>query len=697
MINTLNWWQWTILAAVPPAIFALYFLKLRRRPIEVPSTYLWRKTIEDMHVNALWQRLRHNLLLWLQLLFVLLVIIALLRPGWSGAELGGHRFIFLIDNSASMNTRDVDPTRLDEAKRQVAELIEQMESGDEAMIISFSNTASTVQSYTGNKPLLLRRLDSIRPTQRTTDLDEALRMAASLANPGQTASDPNDVAVAEAMPARLFIFSDGKFPDVSQFQLGNLFPSEDRRPVFVPIGNSETPNIAITAFSTQRSEEKPDQMDVFGRVENCGVEEVEIFAELFVDEQAAVLKDRARVMVKPGETKGIAFRRLIGMDSGRLTLKITPDDAFEVDNTAWVIVDAPRRARVLVATRGNVPLRVALSTLSVEKIAKVTFIEPGQLAEYHRPLQDGQYDLVVYDDCLPPAAPGDNAVGDGAVGDGAEGNADGDDVDPLPPPMPQANTLMIGRIPPGGAWSAKSKVVGPQIIDVEQAHPLMKFIDMGDVVLAEGMPLLPPPGGVTLISSTGAGTSDEAMAAIAPRGGFEDVVLGFTFQEETDGETLPNTNWFKRRSFCVFTLNLIEYLGVATRGAHGATYRPGETVQLVGGEAVESLRVVSPEGVSRNVSRGGLGTFSFSGGDNVGVYAVYAGERLVQRFAVNLFSSRESDVRARVDDPIKIGDIEIESEEAWHAGRKEYWKWLILAALGISLLEWYVYNRRIYV
>ncbi len=64
----LSAWQWVVLAAVPPAIIALYFLKLKRLPLEVPSTYLWHKSIEDLHVNSIWQRLRQSLLLFLQLL-----------------------------------------------------------------------------------------------------------------------------------------------------------------------------------------------------------------------------------------------------------------------------------------------------------------------------------------------------------------------------------------------------------------------------------------------------------------------------------------------------------------------------------------------------------------------------------------------------------------------------------------------------
>ena len=75
--NMLPWYQWAVFATVPLLIFLLYFLKLRRVPLEVPSTYLWSRTVEDLHVNSLWQRLRNNLLLWLQLLAVGLLALSL--------------------------------------------------------------------------------------------------------------------------------------------------------------------------------------------------------------------------------------------------------------------------------------------------------------------------------------------------------------------------------------------------------------------------------------------------------------------------------------------------------------------------------------------------------------------------------------------------------------------------------------------
>ena len=72
--NTLAPWQWGILAAIPPAIIALYFLKLKRSPLEVPSTYLWKKSIEDLHVNSMWQRMRKNIILLLQFLLLALIM-----------------------------------------------------------------------------------------------------------------------------------------------------------------------------------------------------------------------------------------------------------------------------------------------------------------------------------------------------------------------------------------------------------------------------------------------------------------------------------------------------------------------------------------------------------------------------------------------------------------------------------------------
>ncbi len=191
ILNTLVAWQWATLAAVPAAIILLYFLKLKRQPQRVPSTYLWSRTIEDLHVNSIWRRLRRNLLLFLQLLLILLIVLSLMRPGWRGVELMCNRFVFLIDHSASMCATDESPNRLENAKQSALQCVKQMKTGDVAMVISFSDTAQIVQTFTQQRRLLRQRINDIRPTNRPTDLHEALKAAAGLANPNYTRLQDN--------------------------------------------------------------------------------------------------------------------------------------------------------------------------------------------------------------------------------------------------------------------------------------------------------------------------------------------------------------------------------------------------------------------------------------------------------------------------------------------------------------------------
>ncbi|MEO8377496.1 MAG: BatA domain-containing protein, partial [Candidatus Sumerlaeota bacterium] len=98
-------WAFALLA-LAPVIVIMYLLKLKRRPVKVPSTLLWRKSVQDLVANAPFQKLRNNLLLWLQLLILLLLVIALTRPIFKLTGLKGETVILLLDQSASMQAKD---------------------------------------------------------------------------------------------------------------------------------------------------------------------------------------------------------------------------------------------------------------------------------------------------------------------------------------------------------------------------------------------------------------------------------------------------------------------------------------------------------------------------------------------------------------------------------------------------------------
>src|SRR4051812_22495032 len=354
---------WFVLAGVPVGIIALYFLKLKRKPVKVPSTLLWRKSLEDLHVNSLFQRLRKNLLLFLQLLAVLLVMLALAGPRIRGSSTLGERFVLAIDNSASMAATDVEPTRLERAKAEARKIVNAMESNDLAMVVSFSDRARVVSNYTSNRNLLLQRIDSIAATEATTSLREALQVAAGLANPSKQAEG---VAANSIVPPKLKIYTDGGFPDVEGFSLGNLEPEVvvvGTAPPALPEGADASAraeartrppsnNVAILALQTRRNEEKPDVFQVFGRVHNFKSEDVETKAQLYKLDPAkpgAPGKLIDAISLRIGKQADQSFNFDLP-DSGATELEVRLDvqDDLPLDNRAFTLIGAPRKAQILV-------------------------------------------------------------------------------------------------------------------------------------------------------------------------------------------------------------------------------------------------------------------------------------------------------------------------------------------------------------
>jgi hypothetical protein len=761
----LSWWQWAMLASVPPAIVLLYFLKLKRQPVEVPSTYLWHKMIEDLHVNTIWQRLRRSLLLFLQLLLVALVILALGRPSWRGARLSGGRYVFLIDASASMAATDVEPSRLEAAKQEVLDLIAEMASGDVAMVVSFSDTARVEQLFTDNRAELRRKVQAIQQTDRPTNVLEALRVASGLANPGRSGTEIQDTRVAEARPARLFIFTDGRFPDVpgatvrsleplpsirddeedqdqqpqaadetsvepqdadpaseqpaedavtsgtalaEGFSLGNLDP----QPLRI-VGTADADNVGIVAFSTGRNEERPDQLQAFARLENFGPRRKRVDVTLLLNGE---LIDADRVTLPAREARGVAFSLDEEASGGVLELRIDTPDHLAIDNRAWAVINQPRKARVLLVTEGNEHVLFALTTGAAQSLCEVTEQPPSylQTPDYRNDALLGNYDLVIFDRCAPPAelmpqsntlfiaqlppAPagslgqaaasggqktgadaGGAAVGNGGAQRDAAGGGDQPSAARPPEDMPGSAA--------SESWSAGAAATAPQITDTDRSHPMMHMIDMGDVLILEGTPLAPPRGSTVLIDSTVG-----PLAAIAPREGFEDVVLGFAV-----GGPNVNTNWPVRLSFPVFVLNALQYLGGGRAAQDEASVKPGQPFAWRSTAPVDEIRVRPPSGGEVRVQRGPLNTFPITETSKVGLYEVREGRsrQASGRFAVNLFDDTESNLRPRTS--VKLGHVEVKQGEAWEPARHDAWKWILLAALAVLAVEWYIYNRRVHV
>ena len=114
-------------------------------------------------------------------------------------------------------------------------------------------------------------------------------------------------------------------------------------------------------------------------------------------------------------------------------------------------------------------------------------------------------------------------------------------------------------------------------------------------------------------------------------------------------------------------------------------------------DARTGLDVQIPSGSTVHLPPSSSGKLTFTATDELGVYRVLSGGKLVEQFAVNLLDPAESNIRPATDPKIKIGYVEVAGKTDWVAGHREIWKPLVLAGLAFVLLEWLIYLRRVYI
>src|SRR5258708_283896 len=154
----------SLLWAIPLCglIILMYILKLRRKDVTVSSTFLWRQGIRDVQGNAPFQKLRKNLLLFLQLLAAALLVLAITRPFWRSKGVGGRSVVIIVDTSASMSATDVKPNRLELAKREALDIANGMKAEDQMMVVSASSQAEAATGFSSSRRQLSMALNRLQ-------------------------------------------------------------------------------------------------------------------------------------------------------------------------------------------------------------------------------------------------------------------------------------------------------------------------------------------------------------------------------------------------------------------------------------------------------------------------------------------------------------------------------------------------------
>jgi hypothetical protein len=612
-----------------------------------------------------------------------------------------------------MAATDVPPSRLHEAKRLALQEIDSHADDDVGMVIVFNSSAEILQSYTSDKGLLRAAVDKIEQTQRQTRIDEALSLADSLANPHRA---PEDFAVqpegvepgkertyvpAEGIPTTLHVFTDGRFPDVPDFALGNL------QARYHSIGSENVENVGIVAFSATHSAKDPNAVQVLVGIRNYVPREarVRVRLEVRVDGELQKIYEEPQdgpLALPPRTPSPYPLPPEMGGE-GRVRGGVQGDDAdkdtpgegfvtfqvgnlddrtgavlraslvenrdhFALDDEAWLVVGVVRKARVLVAGPPNAVLHAFFDHPATGKLATVAYIDPLELkddAKYRKPAREAAYDLIIFDRCAPAS------------------EAD----------LPLANTFFIDSVPPPWKRSEMKPLENPDIKGRLKDHPLLRYLSsVHSIGVMEAFrfdlkdPRVPPRT-PRLIETD----RDTAVLFTLARQSYTDLVMTFPI---LNAEGKWTTSWPIQFGFPVFLANVVNVLGNVEDGIDEEIARPGREKVLRPDRAMRSIEIEGPDGSSETLTRTLRTEFVYGPLPQVGVYRVKWDGREQLSFAVNLLDSAESDLTPRPS--IDIGDERIVAGETRRTPR-DAWKWVALAALLLLLLEWYVYNRRVYI
>ncbi|MFZ4507623.1 MAG: vWA domain-containing protein [Fimbriimonas sp.] len=345
------------------AIVALYLLRMRRRDVRVPASFLWPERTEEIRANALFQKLRFSWLLVLQLLALAALIFAVARPQTKQFGLTGEVTVLVVDASASMGATDVQPTRFDEARALAREAINSAKPGDRIALIEAGPVPRVIFPLGNDPQRQLAALGSMERSDAEADTGEALRLAAAL--------------VGSLEGARIVLLSDGVFPKIENFARGKAAF------VYKSIGKGDK-NLSIQALGVSETAQGPA---AFVSVQNHSLSPVNGVITLYADGSAI---DSTKISLKYTSKWG----RVVPVPAGAKVLeaKLEAGDLLKADNYAVALTNPAASLRVLLITPGDIFLERALAL-----DPRVTLDRAPSVPANMKGTGPGAYDVVVFD------------------------------------------------------------------------------------------------------------------------------------------------------------------------------------------------------------------------------------------------------------------------------------------------------------
>lgn len=615
---------------VIPIVVLLHFLRLRRQRFVVSSIMLWRDGAEDQKGNVPFQRLRSLLLPLLQTIFLLLIVVSIARPALRVPGVIDGKIIYIIDNSASMQSKETGVTRLTLAKQEAKKHIKQVTaSGGMMVMTTHSSKPHIEQTWTTDQDKLVQAVEQIK----ATDIGIGFTSVFDLAN--QYVDSPQD---------QIVFFSDSfaYIPDTSVS--------------ITKIGvGTDTDNVGIVSISVERISE---QYHVLASVQNWTDTTRDVDVRLELGEGRSI--DEKTLSIPAGSVKSILFSVSADRLNGeviRLNL-VDVDDDFELDNTTWAILNEKKQFDLLLVSDSAQPFLIDLLRNYGENVE----LQTVNSADFHG---SGDADVIIIDGAL--------SVDQSLLNASNANNYIFIDWRSELLRFADTNPEMISSF--------------VNVVSENKTHPVMQDVSLIGMGVKGAIQRKLPIWGVSLLE-----TEKGSLIWLGTESGRRVLVLEFdAFNPEVSpfATTIPDAPLLIYQCLQWFESNThpIKSLTDPTRSSN-RLFRSGELLKIdIQRNDELVIQVKKPDNTLVT-----LEDATFSETDQVGVYSVIVGDAVFDRFAVNLVDADESSLSQNLTESGDL-EIPINAEGQLQSFKREVWHWSVLFALGLLLCEWWFYHR----
>lgn len=184
--------------------------------------------------------------------------------------------VVAIDVSLSMMATDVDPNRLEAAKRSAKNFVNQLPTKFNVSLVSFAGTASIIVPPTTDRATVQRSIDGLELAESTATGEGIFTSLQALTQVPPDPDHPNDPA-----PARIVLLSDGKRTVGRTAQEGAQAAKEKSTPVYTITFGTDSGFIEMDGM---RQRVPPDRAELRTVAEITG-------GEAYTAESAGELED----------------------------------------------------------------------------------------------------------------------------------------------------------------------------------------------------------------------------------------------------------------------------------------------------------------------------------------------------------------------------------------------------------------------